>query len=181
MARQVVILLHNAIEATGIQSNILGAFGITAHLAGDIGELLQLPADAIDLVVTDAQFFLENLKVFLPRKSRTLVVVDRPVQSDGDVNLIDTQQDADMVTAALSRFLGEKEEENNQPNVLSGREIEVLRLVASGMINKQIADTLNISINTVLTHRKNITAKLGIKSVSGLTFYAMMNGIIDPK
>ena len=180
MARQVVILLHNAIEATGIQRIILGAFGITAHQASGIDELLQLPADAIDLVVTDAQFFLENLKVFLPRKARTLVVVDRPVQSDGDVNLIDTQQDADMVTAALSRFLGEKED-NNQPNVLSGREIEVLRLVASGMINKQIADTLNISINTVLTHRKNITAKLGIKSVSGLTFYAMMNGIIDPQ
>ena len=164
-----------------MQRIILDAFGITAHQASGIDELLQLPTDAIDLVVTDAQFFLENLKVFLPRKARTLVVVDRPVQSDGDVNLIDTQQDADMVTAALSRFLGEKEEENNQPNVLSGREIEVLRLVASGMINKQIADTLNISINTVLTHRKNITAKLGIKSVSGLTFYAMMNGIIDPQ
>lgn len=181
MARQVVILLHNAIEATGIGRIILDAFGISAHRAGDIGELLQLPADAIDLVVTDSQYFLENLKVFLPRKARTLVVVDRPVQSDGDVNLIDTQLDADQVVAALSQFLGEKEEENNQPNVLSGREIDVLRLVASGMINKQIADTLNISINTVLTHRKNITAKLGIKSVSGLTFYAMMNGIIEPQ
>ncbi len=180
MARQVVILLHNAIEATGIQRIILDTFGITAHQASGIGELLQLPTDAIDLVVTDAQYFLENLKVFLPRKARTLVVVDRPVQGDGDVKLIDVQQDTDQVLAALSHFLGEKEEENNQPNVLSGREIDVLRLVASGMINKQIADTLNISINTVLTHRKNITAKLGIKSVSGLTFYAMMNGIIDP-
>ena len=109
------------------------------------------------------------------------MVVDRPVQGDGDVNLIDIQQDTDQVVAALSQYLDEKEEENNQPNVLSGREIDVLRLVASGMINKQIADTLNISINTVLTHRKNITAKLGIKSVSGLSFYAMMNGIIDPK
>ena len=173
--------MHNAIEAMGMQRIILDAFDITAHQANDIGELLQLPADAIDLVVTDAQYFLENLKVFLPRKARTLVVVDRPVQGDGDINLIDTQQDTDQMVAALSQYLDEKEEENNQPNVLSGREIDVLRLVASGMINKQIADTLNLSINTVLTHRKNITAKLGIKSVSGLSFYAMMNGIIDPK
>ena len=44
---------------------------------------------------------------------------------------------------------------------------------------KEIADKLNISLNTVLTHRKNITAKLGIKTVSGLTFYAIMNGIIS--
>ena len=63
----------------------------------------------------------------------------------------------------------------------SQRETEVLRLVASGCINKEIAHRLNISINTVLTHRKNITAKLGIKSVSGLTFYAMMNGLIAPQ
>ena len=43
----------------------------------------------------------------------------------------------------------------------------------------EIAEHLNISLNTVLTHRKNITAKLGIKTVSGLTFYAIMNGLIS--
>lgn len=62
---------------------------------------------------------------------------------------------------------------------LSAREIEVLQLVVKGTINKEIADRLNISLNTVLTHRKNITAKLGIKTVSGLTFYAIMHGIIS--
>jgi DNA-binding CsgD family transcriptional regulator len=46
-------------------------------------------------------------------------------------------------------------------------------------MNKEIADRLNISINTVLSHRKNLTAKLGIKTVSGLSFYAMMNGYIS--
>ena len=61
---------------------------------------------------------------------------------------------------------------------LSQREVEVLRLVAMGYINKEIADRLDISFNTVLSHRKNITAKLGIKSVSGLGVYALMNGIV---
>ncbi|MEG1905744.1 MAG: LuxR C-terminal-related transcriptional regulator, partial [Bacteroidales bacterium] len=62
---------------------------------------------------------------------------------------------------------------------LSSREIEVLKLITRGLINKEIADELCISLNTVLTHRKNITSKLGIKTVSGLTFYAMMNGYTD--
>lgn len=55
----------------------------------------------------------------------------------------------------------------------------MLQLVAKGITNKEIADKLNISLNTVLTHRKNITTKLGIKTVSGLTFYAIMNGLLS--
>lgn len=62
---------------------------------------------------------------------------------------------------------------------ISQRELDVLRLVALGHINKEIADKLNISLNTVLTHRKNITAKLGIKTVSGLIFYCITNGLLS--
>ena len=70
-------------------------------------------------------------------------------------------------------------QEMQQEHDLSPREIEVLILITKGLINKEIADKLNISLNTVLSHRKNITTKLGIKTVSGLTFYAIMNGIIS--
>jgi DNA-binding CsgD family transcriptional regulator len=66
-----------------------------------------------------------------------------------------------------------------ESTVLSLREIEVLRLVVQGYINKEIADKLNISLTTVITHRKNITEKLGIKSVSGLTIYAVMQGLVE--
>ncbi len=62
---------------------------------------------------------------------------------------------------------------------LSSREEEVLKEVARGLTNKEIADALNISMNTVMTHRKNITSKLNIKTVSGLTFYALMNNLIS--
>lgn len=64
------------------------------------------------------------------------------------------------------------------PDVLSERERDVLRCVVRGQTNKEIANTLFISINTVLTHRKNIARKLGIHSVSGLTIYAIANEII---
>jgi DNA-binding CsgD family transcriptional regulator len=62
---------------------------------------------------------------------------------------------------------------------LSERERDVLILVAKGMANKEIADRLNISIHTVMSHRKNITHKTGIKSVAGLTVYALLNNLLD--
>jgi DNA-binding NarL/FixJ family response regulator len=63
-------------------------------------------------------------------------------------------------------------------NVISDREIDVLKLLATGLSNKEIADKLNISINTVITHRKNISQKTGIKSVSGLTIYAVLKNLV---
>ena len=75
----------------------------------------------------------------------------------------------------LDRAQKEKEPEKG----LSQRETEVLKEVARGLTNKEIADKLSISMNTVMTHRKNITAKLNIKTVSGLTFYALMNNLIS--
>ena len=54
-----------------------------------------------------------------------------------------------------------------------------MQLVALGNSNKEIAEKLFISIHTVISHRKNITEKLGIKSISGLTVYAILNKLID--
>lgn len=64
---------------------------------------------------------------------------------------------------------------------LTSRELEVLQLVACGLLNKQIADKLEISLHTVISHRKNITRKLQIKTVAGLTVYALLNGLISSK
>lgn len=66
-----------------------------------------------------------------------------------------------------------------EPNGLSAREVEVLVLLVRGFINKEIAEKLNISLTTVITHRKNLTEKLHIRSVAGLTIYAVMNGYIE--
>ena len=68
---------------------------------------------------------------------------------------------------------------DSKEKALSDREIEVLSLVAQGKINKEIAEKLFISTTTVITHRKNIQEKLGIKSVSSLTIYAVMHGYVD--
>ena len=71
------------------------------------------------------------------------------------------------------------EEADTERQELSDREKEILVSVAQGLLNKEIADKHNISINTVITHRKNITRKIGIKTVAGLTVYAILNNLID--
>jgi DNA-binding NarL/FixJ family response regulator len=62
---------------------------------------------------------------------------------------------------------------------LSDRETEILKSLVKGMSNKEIADHHNISIHTVITHRRNIARKLEIHSVSGLTIYAIINKLVD--
>ncbi|HON53132.1 MAG TPA: helix-turn-helix transcriptional regulator [Bacteroidales bacterium] len=62
--------------------------------------------------------------------------------------------------------------------ILSEREIQVLKELVKGYSNKEIADSLCISIHTVISHRKNIVQKTGIKSQAGLTIYALSNNII---
>jgi DNA-binding CsgD family transcriptional regulator len=81
----------------------------------------------------------------------------------------------------LLRVLSEPKSALNQVEEISDREKEVLQLVALGMTNKEIADKLFISSHTVITHRKNITSKLGIKTIAGLTVYAIIHKLIDPE
>lgn len=65
-------------------------------------------------------------------------------------------------------------------NVLSGREREVLQLVAEGRSSKEIASILHVSHNTVIRHRQHITDKLDLSGVAELTRYAIREGLIEP-
>ena len=62
---------------------------------------------------------------------------------------------------------------------LTRRETDVLVLVAKGLMSKEIAERLHISVHTVISHRKNITRKTNIKSVAGLALYALMNNLME--
>jgi len=85
----------------------------------------------------------------------------------------------EMILATINKTLNNEPKEQSQlQDVLSDREVDVLKLLASGLANKEIADKLNISINTVITHRKNISQKTGIKSLSGLTIYAVVQKFV---
>ena len=64
-------------------------------------------------------------------------------------------------------------------DILSQREKEIIICIAKGLSNKEISDVLNISINTVTTHRRNISSKLQIHSIAGITIYAIANGLVQ--
>ena len=71
-----------------------------------------------------------------------------------------------------------KDEQSSESIELSDREKDILIALAQGLANKEIADKLHISTHTVISHRKNIIRKTGIKTVSGLTLYALFNNLI---
>lgn len=68
---------------------------------------------------------------------------------------------------------------NEEREILSTREKEIISLVAKGLTNQEIADKLYLSVHTVITHRRNIAKKLEIHSATGLTIYAIVNKIVD--
>ena len=128
-------------------------------------------------VAVGAQLRSELQGVAVVLLSTTVVDEDVLRQVDGVINIYDDE-------ATLMRKVRtavEQGETNpySDSHDLSERECDVLILVAKGMANKEIADRLNISIHTVISHRKNITHKTGIKSVAGLTVYALLNNLLD--
>ena len=181
MKQNVVIVMRNPWAALGLKQLLLEHFDVQA-LVAEKGDDLPAITQSAHLLLTDEHTYVTRQNLFLPRQSCTVVFASAvPAQHDTGVMMVDTSQDTAHIVARLQRLFAHQMSQAAPSSLLSQREIDVLRLVVSGCINKEIASRLNISINTVLTHRKNITAKLGIKSVSGLTFYAMMNGIIAPR
>ena len=83
--------------------------------------------------------------------------------------------------ASGSNKKGNKGSDNANLNVLSARERDIVIGVVKGLTNKEIANKLFISVNTVISHRRNIAHKLEIHSAAGLTIYAIMNGLVELK
>jgi len=118
----------------------------------------------------------------LSKNTRLMVISDKKIENCPCSNFVLYSDNQKEVLDKFQEFFFEPEDNSQadgNENVLSEREIDILREVASGFSNKKIADKLHISINTVITHRKNITEKLGIKTIAGLTVYALINNIID--
>ena len=97
---------------------------------------------------------------------------------DGVISIFNTHEQIEKKLSAAIKNTSDKETYDNN-NELSTRECEILTAVAKGKTNKEIADEFNLSIHTVISHRKNISHKLGINSIAGLTIYAVMNKLLD--
>ncbi len=190
--RKILILEPSVLIAEGLRhviDNFAGydVCGIIRNQEGDIGA--KIDDFNADLVIADPSVFdnrdragaHDMIKGIANAPVMALIstATDAAYAStyDGTIYLSDTSDDIEqkistVMNAAPAEQRGEGEE-------LSSREKEILVCVAKGMLNKEIADHFNISIYTVITHRKNITRKTGIKTVAGLTVYALLNNLID--
>ncbi len=130
-----------------------------------------------DIYITNPVVALSNIDFFLPRRARTIIVTNSDSADISQFNTICRFDDSLKITSIIDNVVQDLKDTPGSDNLLSPREEEVLRGVAAGKTNKEIAEELCISVNTVITHRKNLSTKLGIRSVSGLSLYALMNGL----
>ena len=169
---QVLIIHEDSLVSLGIQKILIDMFNIK-HITYSSSFIAQ-NLDDYNIIFTSILHYALNNESFITNKHKTVIVGKNISYQNLNENIIEELWTEEHIITKLSDI-------KSTHNELSKREIDVLKLIARGHINKEIADILNISFNTVLTHRKNITAKLGIKSVSGLSVYAMMNGYITSK
>lgn len=136
-----------------------------------------------DAFIVSACALADNARFFMPRLDRILLLTNsgeyRNADSEG-IGMISPLAPLDALRDALTRLIDMAD--RHHPVLteasLTSRETDVLKLTASGLTAKEIAARLCISVNTVLTHRKNLSSKLGLRTVSALTHYAMVKGLL---
>ncbi len=126
-----------------------------------------------NLLIGEKEYFRglnKTIVALVGKQSQQTMVSDFPV--------IDVCSDEKSLWQQLLN-LHDLEHRKSGTEVLTEREVDVLKCVARGLLNKEIADKLCISINTVISHRQHITEKTHLKSVAALTVYALMKGYVS--
>ena len=188
---KIAIIDPNTLSALGLKNILLNVMPImTIDTFGSFTELEANGPDDYFHYFTAMNVVLENKPFFLERRRKTIVLtlsLDTMSQLSDFKCLCTNVPEDKLVRAILAlqqQAHGHGEHLPPMPDILkrkilTDREIEVMSLIVQGHINKEIADKLNIGLATVITHRKNIMEKLGLKSVSALTIYAVMHGYVD--
>lgn len=196
-APQIAIVVPNTFAALGMAEVLhrmmpgaeVAFFAHAEELAAS-GE-----ADSFFHYFVSAEEVFAAAKFFLARQRKTIVLVhgdDAGQLPKGFHTLNVYQSEKDLVRSLMLLAQRSHHAHGAEPEAvrqaqhtpasaqepqLTPRERDVLRGVVEGLINKEIAARLGVSLTTVITHRKNLTEKLGTKSVAALTIYAVTHGI----
>lgn len=188
-----LLIMPSRVMARGLEGvfHDLGEFKVEGIISDfSSREETILKNTSADIVIVDPAVFphsaQEGVRQYISEYTDAAVVAFPSVfldeeaarQYDAVLNLYDSP--AGIIHKLRSAVTAPRDNAATEGPELSAREKDILICVAKGLINKEIADLYNISIHTVITHRRNITRKTGIKTVAGLTVYAILNNLIDP-
>ncbi len=186
MKKKIFIIHRAEIVRKGLASIINNNFSIEIIQLSDMEEIRvykHITDNKLILFYEEENTSNDDPILLLQKKNDMLLIRFAEAQSHTFRHdyLIDLKTGSSEIRDMVQTGLNLKSKSADQPEgkELTKREKEVLKLVASGFSNKKIADNLFISTHTVISHRKRITQKTDIKSISGLTVYAILNKLID--
>ncbi len=188
---KIAVVDANTLASLGMKQLLQHVMPImTVDTFGSLAELEANHADSYAHYFVSLDIVLSNRLFFNKRQRKTIVLTLSLADSSpltGFHSLCINQPERQLIRDLLQLQQYAHGDGRNLPpipqvlrqKILTDREIEVMSLIVQGLINKEIADRLKIGLATVITHRRNIMDKLGMKSVSALTIYAVMHGYVD--
>ena len=190
MIPEIAIVEQNTLTALGLQTIIEELLPkAIIRVFPSFERLVDDTPDMYAHYFVSAQIYFAHTAFFLERKTKTIVLSGGEQPTLNGIHTLNIHLPQDKLVKGIMALRSSGHDGAQRPassypqhdteHDLSPREIEVLILRTKGFINKEIADKLSISLTTVISHRKNITEKLGIKSASGLAVYAVMHGYIE--
>jgi DNA-binding NarL/FixJ family response regulator len=167
------------IEAIGQILSQTSCDGLLLDLQMDRWSMDDIPrlAQTVSVIVLTASESVENAILALRRGARA--VVQKRFAIETLTNAITAVADGQVWMPPNVQAAILQSQTPSASNSLTGREIEVLRLVALGLRNSEVAERLRLSENTVKTHLTNVFQKLDIRDRVGLTHYAIRTGLIN--
>lgn len=139
-----------------------------------------------DVVIIDptqiGMFSLQHIKENLSGSKKFIALQSNLADASalkGYDEFISLYDSAEQIKAKVESVISKNEQNNSDKQELSQREKEIVSCIVKGLTNKQIAETLHLSVHTVMTHRRNISGKLQIHSSAGLAIYAIVNKLVS--
>ncbi len=185
----IAIVDPNTLSAIGMQQILTEMIpSVDIRTFGTFDELRAADNGQFAHYFIASRIYFEHTAFFRDNARRSMVLVNGDMQIQG-VPTLNICQNEKMLVKSIISLHNQGHSSVSQhhgyvpptktASLLSPRETEVTILLAKGCINKEIADQLNISITTVITHRKNIMEKLGARSLVDIIIYAVVNGLVD--
>ena len=184
-----------------IDSNVLTSIGLQAILARitpmaevdifqSFDEAMEADGGGYLHFFVSSRIYFEHAQYFRQCSTRSIVLVNGELNIAGVPTLNVCQSEHDLVRDLMARqgtphgpHAGSPIPRGMLANTplpsLTAREMEVVTFLSKGLINKEIANRMEVSLTTIITHRKNIMEKLHARSIADVIVYAVMSGLVD--